>query len=185
VKWIDRTTETATVLRTRDGRNIYSHGNPRARRSVSAIDAVILHQTTFVSAEVGRFDYVIANYVVMQDGTVLKLRDPASALNSVGTDQRAIDIEFVGNYPTAGSVPPSAQILAGRELVDQLRARHHVGRIFAHAHFRAKNCPGPRLWYNVGEWFLGRGLVADRAVRAVPRDWTDGSLAIPGLPGSA
>jgi hypothetical protein len=175
---IDRTAATAGTHQTRDGRNIFSRGNPHARRSTARVDAVILHQTTFVSGDLARYDHVIANYAVLRDGRVLRLRDVAAALNSVGTDHRAIDVEFEGLYRSgSGVVPPAAQLHAGRALVRHLRERHGVTRIFAHAHFTAKDCPGAHLWYNVGEWGVAEGLLCDRAERPIPRAWRDPLLA--------
>lgn len=185
---IDRTSRTAGVFRTMNGRNIFSGGRQSARRSVSAIDAIMLHQTDFLSASIDRFDCVIANYIVMQDGRVLMVRPLDHALNSIGTNQRAIDIEFVGDYPgdravrgggaAAGPTPPLVQIKAGRELVRFLKGRHGIGNIFAHAQFRTKNCPGPHLWYNVGEWAVSNGFRCNGRGNRIRRTWQDPSLAI-------
>ncbi len=189
MKMIDRTPMTASILHTRNGRNIFSRGNPSARRNVGTVDAIILHQTAFVSTDMARLDYVIANYVIMQDGRVLKVRDLEMALNSIGTNQRAIDIEFVGTYPNvealrgAGALPgpPLAQLRAGRELVSYLKSRHSVSNIFAHAQFTPKNCPGPQIWYNVGEWAVSNGLSSSRRGRPITPTWRASSLAVPGL----
>lgn len=185
---IDRTKINSSIHRTRNGRNIYSRGNTAARRPVGGIDAIILHQTAFVSGSVERFDYVIANYIVMQDGRVLRVRPVDAALNSIGTNQRAIDIEFVGNYPNARtvrraggsdlSVPSSGQIKAGRELVAYLKGRHGISNIFGHAQFTAKNCPGPHLWYNVGEWAVRNGFSSSQRGGTIPRHWQEESLQI-------
>lgn len=191
IKIIDRTHATASTHRTRNGRNIYSRGNSGARRRVQTIDAIMLHQTSFVSTAVERFDSVIANFIVLQDGHVLKVRDIEAALNSIGTDQRAIDIEFVGDYPSTQAIrrargrglmlPPLAQLRAGRELVGHLKSRYRTCNIFGHVQFTAKNCPGPHLWYNVGEWAVHNGLSCSSRGRSIPRQWRDPSLAIPGL----
>jgi len=189
VNIINRTNETSRIHHTRDGRNIYSRGNPAARREISEINAIILHQTSFVSARVERFNYVIANYIVMQDGRVLMVRPIEERLNSIGTNQRAIDIEFVGNYPdaravhrggrTTFSLPSTQQIRAGRELVAHLRDRHGISKIFGHIQFRSKNCPGPHLWYNVGMWAVVHGLSSSRTgARMIPRQWQDESMEI-------
>jgi hypothetical protein len=189
---IDRTSNTATVLRTRDGRNIHSGGNPRARRRTDIIDAIILHHTGFVSGRVERFDYIIANYAVMQDGRVLRLRDLEVALNSVATHQHAIDIEFEGDYASArdirrgrsSALPPVAQLSAGRELVRHLQQRHGVRYIFAHSQFTNKNCPGPHIWYNVGEWAVRNAGFASRGrgSRNNLAEFRDDALAVSGIP---
>ena len=181
---IDRRAATATTYQTMDKRNIFSHGNRSARRNVARIRAVILHQTDFVSSDLDRFNHVIANFVVMQNGCVLYIRDLSMGLNSIGTVQRAVDIEFVGNYTSSASatshLPSTAQLNAGRELLTYLRERYSaITQVFAHAHFRAKNCPGPHIWYNVGRWGLRNGMVVgDSATRHLPQSWTAPSLAI-------
>ncbi len=189
MRLIDRTAETASVLRTMNGRNIYSHGRATARREVSQIDGIILHQTAFVTLSLERMNYVIANYGVMWDGTVLFLRPLEAALNSVGTDRHAIDVEFVGDYANAHSIrhpsggaiaaPPVAQIRAGRELVEHLRRERSVSKIFAHVQFTPKNCCGPHLWQNVGVWALGRGMQGiGRGAGPIPANWLSPSVAV-------
>ena len=184
---IDRTDAAASVTRTRNGRNIYSRGNSRARRDTSHVDGIILHQTAFVSDRIERFDFVIANYIVMQDGRVLYVRPIEAALNSVGTDRRCIDIEVVGRYPAMsargrvanGPLPPRAQIQGCRALVDQLARDRVLTKIFAHAQFRQKNCPGPHLWRNVGEWAISNlHLSSAGRGRPVPEQWRSDSLVI-------
>lgn len=184
---IDRTEATAGVTTTRNGRNIYSRGNPRARRDPSRIDAIILHQTDFVSDRIERFDYVIANYIVMQDGRALHVRPIDHALNSVGTDRHGIDIEIVGRYPSvngrgrvsSGALPPIAQIKAARELVSRLALDRILMKIFGHVQFRQKNCPGPHLWRNVGEWAIENlHLSSSGRGRPIPEQWRSDSLMI-------
>ena len=179
---IDRTEEAASTLKTKNGRNIFSHGNASARRPVELINSIMIHQTSFVSANIARFDSVIANYIVMQNGVVLKVRNHEDKLNSIGTDQRAIDIEFVGKYPNARQIrrarrrgielpmPPTAQIRAGRELITHL-SRHSglaITHLLAHAQFTAKNCCGPQLWANITEL---QPLSNARGNQSVVREW--------------
>lgn len=186
---VDRTSMTASILQTRNHRNIFSHGNASARRRVESISGIILHQTSFVSADISRMDYVIANFVVMQDGTVLKVRDPSMQLNSIGTNQHAIDIEFVGDYSNARELrdplnvsgPPITQLHAGRELITFLRRNYAITSIYAHSQFTPKNCPGPQLWYNVGEWAVRQGLSSRGRGNPVPADWQDAYFASPGI----
>jgi hypothetical protein len=166
VQIIDRTGQTATVTHTLDKRYIMSGGNPSARRTTSAISGIMLHQTSFMTRSIDRMNSVIANYGVMPDGRVLFLRALDLALNSVGTDQHAIDIEMVGNYPGAQDIrqarrrheevphPPLVQIGAGRALVKHLQSQHGLTRIMTHVQWRAKNCCGPHFWYNVGDWAI-------------------------------
>jgi hypothetical protein len=189
MRLIDRRENTASILQTRNRRNIFSGGNEAGRRNIATISGIILHQTGFVSSDISRMDYVIANFVVMQDGTVLNVRDPSNLLNSIGTDQHAIDIEFVGNYSSASELshssdrmgPTVEQLQAGRELVLFLRAVNSISYIFAHAQFTPKNCPGPQIWYNVGEWAVQRGLSCVGNGHRVPPAWRRTELAMDGL----
>jgi hypothetical protein len=121
---------------------------------------------------------VIANYVVMKDGTILKVRDHNMALNSIATNQRGVDIEFVGVYNEVSVRPSIPQLLAGRWLVTHLRSGYGLRRIFAHAHFTNKPCPGPHIWYNVGLWAIRNGLLCDRSTRDIDPRWSDTSLRL-------
>lgn len=179
---IDRRDDARGVTQTRNERNIYSHGRENPRRDLSRVNGIILHHTNFASSRVARFDYIVANYVVMRDGTVLYVRDVRSALNSVGTDRHAVDIEFVGDYHRADAPPPpDAQVHAGRQLIRFLVRELEISHIYAHAHFTRKPCPGPYLWYNVGAWASRRlGLDHEGATRAIPSDWNDRSLELQG-----
>ncbi len=150
---IDRREAVRTIVRTLNGRQIYSGGRGDPRREVSSVTGIILHHTNIGSMRVERFDPIIANYVVMKNGNVLYVRDIASALNSVGTDQHCIDIEIDGRYHERDcEPPPMMQIHACRDLVAHLMATQGVRRIYAHRHFTGKPCPGHHLWYNVGLW---------------------------------
>jgi hypothetical protein len=175
---VDRRAEARGTVETMNHRHIYSGGRENPRRDTSRINGIILHHTNFNSRRISRFDSIIANYVVMQDGTVLFVRDLGSALNSVGTDHHAIDIEFVGIYPHAdGAVPPAGQIRAGRKLVKKLVRDHGLRYIYAHAHFTRKPCCGPHLWFNVGEWAVRKLALSTAGARRVIRpDWSDPAL---------
>lgn len=180
---IDRTSETAAVTHTKNNRCIFSGCNTAARRNTAAVRAVMLHQTGFLTTSLDRMDYVIANYAVMQDGRVVRLRPLEHMLNSIGTNERAIDIEFVGNYPdwqqvrraspgTSLPTPPFEQIRRGRELVEWLKQEHGVSEVYGHAQFTPKNCCGPHLWYNVGEWAIDNlGMTNTRGRQDVRRVW--------------
>lgn len=179
---IDRTEQTASTLTTRNGRNIYSRGDSMARRRVGSINAIMLHQTAFESSHVERYDAVIANYVVLQSGLVVKVRNHEDKLNSIGTNQHAIDIEFVGNYPNERLIrraqrrgielpaPPRAQIQAGRALIAHLKNHSGLGitHLLTHAQFTAKNCCGPQLWANLSEL---QNLSFARGNQSVVRNW--------------
>lgn len=192
VQIIDRRTNTAAVTQTLDHRNIMSGGNAAARRNVDAITGIMLHQTSFMTRSLDRMDSVIANYGVMPDGRVLFLRDLNMSLNSIGTDQRAIDIELVGDYPGPNDIrravrrdeevrqPPLVQISAGRALVKYLQSQHGLTRIKTHVQWRAKNCCGPHFWYNVGDWAIRNlGMTTPTTPRSrFIRAWSRADYAI-------
>lgn len=176
----DRTAEASRITMTRNNREIYSGGNSSARRNVAAINGIILHHTNFFNSDPSRYDYVIANYVVMADGRVLFVRPLAAALNSVATDHHAVDIEFEGVYPNASGARPTApQMQSGRELINHLRRTNPgIRRIFAHRHFRNKPCCGPYLWYNLGRWAQQQGMSSTGAIHSLPSDWEVDTLAL-------
>src|SRR5262245_64618161 len=101
---IDRTKVAAPIRYTMDGRYIFSGDRPGSTRNPRFINAIILHQTGFVTHSMSRCDCIIANYVVMLDGTILFIRDLSVGMNSVGTDETAIDIEFVGDNPQVEAI---------------------------------------------------------------------------------
>lgn len=210
----DRRSLTRSILETRDDRPIMSrHGS---HRSAERIRAIILHQTSFESCDDHRLDYVIANYVVRQDGVVDWVRGDEDLLNDIHSGA-AINIEFVGDYPNIRCLqelrrmersdpddlhprrrhalrhrdrnwishsrhynyPPTAQINAGRELLQHLKRRiPNINQIFAHAQFTRKNCPGPHLWYNVGQWGISNLGLRDIGLGAnhIPTDWLEDHL---------
>lgn len=167
---IDRTAHTAGVTHSRGGgiegrRCIFSRCDAAARRNPASVRAVMLHQTGFLTPSVPRLDDVVAHYAVMQDGRVVHLRPVEQALNSVGTDAQAIDIEIVGSYPSLEQIlsappgaslptPPYQQIKAAQDLVKWLNRMRGISEIYCHAQFMPKNCCGPHLWYNIGKWAI-------------------------------
>jgi hypothetical protein len=140
------------------------------------VDAVVLHQTAMSRGNTPEnYLNVNAHFVVMPDGRVLHLHPveaylhASSAFNAVG-----IAIEFVGNFPDArGNYWEGAkygrhtltaqQISAGRDLLRHLVDTHDIAFVFAHSQGEAANlrgnCPGPDIWFHIGEWAVsGLGL---------------------------
>ena len=182
MRLIDRTAETASTFMTLGGtrgpRHIFCNGNTRARRNTRVLSGIILHHTNFVNSSLDRYNHVIANYVVMRDGRVLKVREHAMCLNSVGTDHRAVDIEFEGVYGDGLITPPGPQLKVGRALVAYLGAKYGLTRIFGHRHFNPKPCPGPHIWYNVGLWAARNGFTSTGGTRTLPSAWEDPGLRV-------
>jgi hypothetical protein len=142
----------------------------RVRNRMSAqIDTVVLHQTSFNRGNVpDNYLSVHAHYVVLPDGTIVQLHPIESYLvASSAFNDDAIAVEFVGNFPDehghywkgdeyGRSVLSNLQIGGGRDLVRYLNETYGISFVFAHRQGEAAdlrgNCPGPDIWYNVGEW---------------------------------
>jgi len=159
---VDKTAETAKK---------YSNYCGLPRKSAQ-IDSVVLHQTSFSRGSVpDNYLSVHAHFVVLPDGTIVQLH-PVEAyiiLASSAFNNDAIAIEHAGNFPdehghyweggTYGRSVLSAQQISGAcDLVKYLNQTYGVSFIFAHrqGEFENKrgNCPGPDIWYNVGEWAM-------------------------------
>ncbi|HEY8504239.1 MAG TPA: N-acetylmuramoyl-L-alanine amidase [Gemmataceae bacterium] len=182
----------SSVLRHPVGRD-----RPRGKRPAGAIDAVVLHQMGFSrGANASAYDGVPAHFAVLPDGTVLHLHDATTLLHA--SNDRGIAVEFAGNFPNeqgrawaaqrfGSHTPPREQIIAGRLLVMYLARVLGVRFVFAHRQANAgrkPNCPGPHIWYNVGEWCVanlglddgGTGYAISSRTRKgapIPNGWRD------------
>lgn len=69
--------------------------------------------------------------------------------------------------------PPFEQIRKAQDLVAWLKRQHGLSEMLTHWHFRSKNCCGPHLWCNVGEWAIENlGFTSTRGdYRRVRRYW--------------
>lgn len=176
---IDRTSQTGSVTHNLRGIQILTARGAQ-HRSATRIDAIVLHQMGFSrgSARDG-FDAVIAHFCVLLDGTVLQLRSYGDVLNDA-YGGRGVEIEFEGDFiPHGMMVPPTVQILAGRELVSSIVTElGTIRKIFAHVQFNPHGrpyCPGPHIWRNVACWAannfsLQTALPHARGV--IPASWT-------------
>lgn len=181
---VDRTTHSAPRDRTQDGRTICRRGR---HQTIGQVRGAFLHQTGFVNGNIGRYDPIIAHFVVMRSGTVLQIRDATTVLNSVSAG-RAVDIEFEGSYASVRQIrrggsalhPPLAQIMGGRALLQHLKHRLGIDHVWAHrqaSRMQRDNCPGPQLWYNVGEWGIQTCGLSSAGVRdPIPDEWRDPDL---------
>lgn len=140
-----------------------------ARPSIQ-VDAVVLHQTSFNRGETAsRYLSVHAHFVVTQAGQILQLHPVEQLLwasSHLNTD--SCSIEFVGNFRSdhrhwwtgdpGRHILGTAQIGAGRDLLMYLRDNYGIWNVFAHRQGenpnRRGNCPGPEIWYEIGEWAL-------------------------------
>jgi hypothetical protein len=145
-----------------------AHYRVRSRRSVQ-IDTVVLHQTSFSRGSVpDNYLSVHAHFVVLPDGTIVQLHPiDAYLVASSSFNEDSISVEVVGNFPdergvywkpaeNGRSVLSSQQIDGGCDLVRYLRDTYTISFVFAHRQGEAEdlrgNCPGPDVWYNIGQW---------------------------------
>ncbi len=190
---IDRTAETAGTTRTRNDppKQIYSRHD---RQSLDQVRGAFLHQTYFFNPNPSRYDHTIAHFVILRRGDVLQVRPLTAGLNSV-SNGRAVDIEFEGRYPSLRQIrhlrrtdapvphPTLPQLLAGRALLRHLRDTQGIAHVWGHrqaSRMERDNCPGPQLWYNVGEWAVRNlGLTSTGLRESIPVAWrTERSLEL-------
>jgi len=148
-----------------------THLTPRKKRVKSrdpaTVKALVLHQMAFSRGnDPSRYDNVTAHYAILPNGRILRLH-PVSALlyASNGFNTRSVAVEFAGNFPsTRGKcwearrfgchTPTPEQIEAGRFLIRHLI--REIGLTYVYAHRQAnpnrENCPGPDIWFHVGQW---------------------------------
>jgi hypothetical protein len=177
-------------------------GRVEGTRNASNVYAVVLHQMAFSrGSREGAFDSVKSHYAVLRSGTVLYLHRAEDYLYaSNGFNRYSVAIEFEGNFrddrnrwwssDTHGRhQPTAAQILAGRELVTHLRDTLGLTHVYAHRQAKSAkpNCPGPQIWYNVGDWAVrnlglsdgGAGFAISTGVgHAIPNTWRDSTNEI-------
>jgi hypothetical protein len=149
----------------------------RNRMSVQ-IDTVVLHQTSFSRGNLpDLYLSVHAHFVVLPNGDLVQLHPvEAYLVASSAFNDDAIAVEFVGNFPderghywrgdTEGRhVLSDQQISGGCDLIRYLRDTYGISFVFAHRQGEAENargnCPGPDIWYNVGEWAVRELAMSD------------------------
>jgi hypothetical protein len=170
-------------------------GSPRP---LGGIDALVLHQTGFNRGNITTaYDKMGVHYVILPDGTILQLYVDSAYLHaSSALNRRSVAVEFVGNFPLQSGkwwrgsksrdYPTQQQISSGRLLVIILMIKLGITHVLAHRQgaspSRRGNCPGPHIWYNVGEWAKGLGLsdggagfAAGRG-GAIPKKWRNESF---------
>lgn len=153
---LDRTAKTPTHYRSRN-------------RPSAQIDTVVLHQTSFNRGSIpDNYLSVHAHFVVLPDGTIVQLHPiEAYLVASSAFNDDAISVEVVGNFPdergvywepqaNGRSVLSPQQIGGGCDLVRYLRDKYVISFVFAHRQGELENlrgnCPGPDVWYNIGQW---------------------------------
>lgn len=167
-------------------------------RKAIQVDAIVLHQTAFSRGNSPELYLdVHAHFVVLPNGVCVQLHPLDSYLvSSSAFNNDSIAIEFVGNFADdrgnwwrakdfGAHTPPSEQISEGYGLVKHLAEQtdqFNIGFIFAHRQGEAPdlrgNCPGPDIWYGVGELAVktlglsdgGKGYTEGRGA-PIPDSW--------------
>lgn len=172
--------------------------NDRIKGSVLAanIDALVLHQISFDRGNSQeKYDEVGVHFIITPDGSILQLYDESNYLwCSNKFNKRSVGVEFVGNFPDengkwwkgvrARNIPSQKQVYSGRKLINYLRLSLNIRYVFTHrqTNNNKSNCPGPHIWYNLGEWALkngfsdgGTGFTLGNGKR-IPEQWRDKSF---------
>jgi len=202
-------------------KSIFANGS--RTRSLSDIDAIVLHQTGYWQRSRGNdvtaYDHTIAHFVVLpKGGVVLQVRDLEVRLNNV-IPTHGVHIEIVGCFNsdsfdcnayrrnqargrlrTGGrvgaslrsraEVPHLTQIQATRRLIAALVSHDpimgQINCILAHRQVTTMgggraNCPGPHIWYNLGEWARREWHLSTNCHRAqpIPASWQNSRFVIP------
>jgi len=138
----------------------------------------VLHQTSFSRGSApDNYLTVHAHFVVLPEGTIVQLHPIETYLvASSAFNDDAISVEVVGNFPDerghywkpgeyGRSVLSPQQIDGGCDLVRYLRDTYGVSFIFAHRQGEVEdsrgNCPGPDVWYNIGQWAVNELGLSD------------------------
>jgi hypothetical protein len=171
---------------------------PKGTRDIARIDSIVLHQMGFSRGnDITAYDGVGVHYCVLPDGTITQNHDPETYLwASNGLNSRSVAVEFAGNFPSVRGrahnearfgrhIPPLPQIFGGRTLLKTLKEGPGIRLQYVFGHVQASwpnkgNCPGPHIWYNVGEWGLrqlglsdgGRGFHVAGG-HPIPDRWRD------------
>ena len=163
-------------------------------RPSASIDAVVLHQMGLDRGETPtNYTNTKAHFGVTRGGTIIQFHPVSAYLNaSSALNAESVAVEFVGNFRSdrgqwwsgnkSRSVITTAQINAGRDLLMWLRDNHGIWNVFAHAQGESAsdrgNCPGPEIWYHIGEWAIselgfsdgGKGFKAGKG-SPIPDRW--------------
>jgi hypothetical protein len=148
-------------------------------RPASNVDALVLHQMGFDRGNDPRsYLRVKAHFIILQDGTVAQLHNITDYLySSNGLNSRSVAVEFAGNFPSSrggwwhprGTTAEQRQnrqdrvnhhqVSAGLFLIGWLMFDPGIRFLFAHRQAGTHhNCPGPGIWFNIGEEGLKMGL---------------------------
>jgi hypothetical protein len=164
-------------------------------RSLSVVDSLVLHSTAGPERNVEKYWDFSVHFVITPNGTIIQNHDEdVRTHGSSGFNKRSVSVEFVGLFKrghdrrgneqwakgsTLRHVPTTHQIYSGRKLVRYLKQTIGIKYVLAHSQAANKNCPGPEIWFNVGEWAIDNALSADGrdittgSGKIIPDDWRD------------
>ncbi|MEW5249785.1 peptidoglycan recognition protein family protein [Microbulbifer sp. 2201CG32-9] len=140
-------------------------------RDPATVYALVLHQMAFSRGnDPNRYNRVKSHFAILPDGKILQLHPISAYLYaSNGFNKKSVAVEFAGNFPsTRGRCWKAekygchqltqAQIRSGRCLIQYLIRKIGLTHVLAHrqASKSRANCPGPDIWYNVGQWAIDR-----------------------------
>lgn len=171
----------------KDGVISYVH---KRHRALHRIDSLVLHQTAGPERPLSKYYDFSVHFVISPKGKIYQIHDESVyCYGSSKLNKRSVAVEFVGHFKQDNgkwnksnnlrNVPTKQQIEAGRKLVTYLKKTLGIKYVLAHAQAAKKNCPGPEIWFNVGEWAIKKGLSADgRNIShapggRVPQEWRD------------
>jgi hypothetical protein len=159
-------------------------------RALNKIDSLVLHQTSGPERKLTIYHDFSVHFVIVPDGTIYQMHDESVyCYGSSRLNSRSVAVEFVGHFkkdngkwaqnPKLHSELTKKQIDGGRTLVRYLKRKLDIKYVLAHVQAANKNCPGPEIWFNVGEWAIKNGLSADgtnitvSGGKRVPIKWRD------------
>lgn len=142
----------------------------KGNRDLKKVYALVLHHTAGPLKERPEdLDHTNAHFVITPKGRILKLHPMETLLwASNGFNAGSVAVEFVGNFRNEKGIcwykgphflpctnkPTPEQIKAGRDLVLHLRNKINLTHILTHRQSSSQRdgCPGPDIWYYVGQW---------------------------------
>lgn len=102
-------------------------------------DAQSIHQTHLKNGWSG----IGYHFYVRKDGSIYRGRAVSSiGAQAKGFNDRSVGVCFEGNYDIAGSVMPSLQKAAGREIVAYLKSLYPGAKVVRHGDLMGTACPG-------------------------------------------
>jgi hypothetical protein len=181
------------IRKKKDGVKTYV---PKKTRPLTDIDSLVLHATATSEMSVERYWDLSVHFVIPPDGTIHQSHDENIRCHgSNGFNKRSVAVEFVGHFKGGHDrhgnekwnkdneaphmMPTTQQIESGRNLVRYLKKAIGIKYVLAHSQAAKKTCPGPEIWYNVGEWAINNKLSADgRGIKEntgspIPKDYLE------------